>query len=146
MSDETIAAVTNGRFSKPLVRPRFVLGDIHGCSKKLRRMVEDVLELGEHDILYLLGDYWRESSERYGTLTDYHGATTCGGRVDYNLCTTYTLAGEVARGYLRQEGKLQFLFSRCFIHSDLAGTIVCLLVVSALNRNIVTAAAFFEYF
>ncbi|MCX6249477.1 MAG: metallophosphoesterase family protein [Bacteroidetes bacterium] len=36
---------------------RFVVGDIHGCIRTFRKMVEDHLHLTRDDILFLLGDY-----------------------------------------------------------------------------------------
>ncbi|RII27375.1 MAG: serine/threonine protein phosphatase [Geobacter sp.] len=36
---------------------RFVIPDIHGCALTLRHLVEDVLQPGQADALYLLGDY-----------------------------------------------------------------------------------------
>lgn len=59
-----------GRFSQPIVRRRFVVGDIHGCSRTLRKLVEDHLHLGEYDILYLLGDYIDRGPDSKGVL-DY---------------------------------------------------------------------------
>lgn len=59
-----------GRFSKPIIRNRYAIGDIHGCSKTLRAMVEDVLRLGPDDILYLLGDYIDRGPDSKGVL-DY---------------------------------------------------------------------------
>ena len=36
---------------------RFVIPDIHGCALTLQRLVEEVIQLGATDTLYLLGDY-----------------------------------------------------------------------------------------
>jgi serine/threonine protein phosphatase 1 len=36
---------------------RYVIGDIHGCIRTFRRMVEEQLRLKDNDVLYLLGDY-----------------------------------------------------------------------------------------
>ncbi len=36
---------------------RVVVGDIHGCFKSFRRLVEEELQLTKSDTLYLLGDY-----------------------------------------------------------------------------------------
>src|SRR5574340_376577 len=36
---------------------RFVIPDVHGCARTLRRLVEEVLVLEKADCLYLLGDY-----------------------------------------------------------------------------------------
>jgi serine/threonine protein phosphatase 1 len=49
---------------------RFVVGDIHGCSKTLRKMVEEVLQLKPEDTLYLLGDYVDRGPDSVGVL-DY---------------------------------------------------------------------------
>lgn len=59
-----------GRFSDPVVRNRYVIGDVHGCSRTLRKMVEEVLDLGPNDILYLLGDYIDRGPDSKGVL-DY---------------------------------------------------------------------------
>lgn len=60
----------DGRFSGPIVRNRYVIGDVHGCSRTLRKMVEEALELGPDDILYLLGDYIDRGPDSKGVL-DY---------------------------------------------------------------------------
>lgn len=41
--------------SQPAHR-RFAVGDVHGCSRTLQKMVEEVLQLTKADGLYLLGD------------------------------------------------------------------------------------------
>jgi serine/threonine protein phosphatase 1 len=35
----------------------YIIGDIHGCAKTFRKMVEEVIQLKKEDSLYLLGDY-----------------------------------------------------------------------------------------
>ena len=73
MSDETIDTATRPwscRFSVPAAGRRFVLGDVHGCYRTLRRVVEEVLKLGEGDTLYLLGDYIDRGPDSKGVL-DY---------------------------------------------------------------------------
>jgi len=59
-----------GRFSRPFVRRRFAVGDVHGCSRTLRQMVEAQLRLGADDTLYLLGDYIDRGPDSKGVL-DY---------------------------------------------------------------------------
>lgn len=59
-----------GRFSKQVVRRRFVVGDVHGCSRTLRKLVEDAIKPGPDDILYLLGDYIDRGPDSKGVL-DY---------------------------------------------------------------------------
>lgn len=59
-----------GRFSQPIKRRRFVIGDVHGCSCTLRKMVEDVIQLEVDDTLYLLGDYIDRGPDSKGVL-DY---------------------------------------------------------------------------
>lgn len=59
-----------GRFSRPITRRRYALGDVHGCSRTLRRMVEEVLNLGRDDTLFLLGDYIDRGPDSRGVL-DY---------------------------------------------------------------------------
>ncbi len=36
---------------------RWVVGDVHGCLKTLKKLVEERIELQKEDILFLLGDY-----------------------------------------------------------------------------------------
>ena len=36
---------------------RFAIGDIHGCYRTFRTMVEEILRVNKNDRLYLLGDY-----------------------------------------------------------------------------------------
>jgi serine/threonine protein phosphatase 1 len=49
---------------------RFVIGDIHGCPRTLRKLVEDVLHLELGDTLYLTGDYIDRGPDSKGVL-DY---------------------------------------------------------------------------
>ena len=51
-------------------RRRFAVGDIHGCYKTLRKMVEEVLLLKPEDTLYLMGDYIDRGPDCVGVL-DY---------------------------------------------------------------------------
>lgn len=59
-----------GRFSRPIVRHRYAIGDVHGCCRTLRALVEDCLHLGKDDILFLLGDYIDRGPDSPGVL-DY---------------------------------------------------------------------------
>lgn len=59
-----------GRFSKPYVHRTFVVGDVHGCSRTLRAMVEHAIRLRPDDTLYLLGDYIDRGPDSKGVL-DY---------------------------------------------------------------------------
>lgn len=59
-----------GRFSQRYAPRRFAVGDVHGCCRTLRTLVENVLQLGKDDILYLLGDYIDRGSDSKGVL-DY---------------------------------------------------------------------------
>ncbi|MFP3860886.1 MAG: metallophosphoesterase family protein [Bacteroidales bacterium] len=36
---------------------RLAIGDIHGCFKTFRKLIEDIIHLGKSDTLYLVGDY-----------------------------------------------------------------------------------------
>lgn len=54
----------------PLKHRRFAIGDIHGCSKTLRKIVEEVLQLKRDDTLFLLGDYIDRGPDSKGVL-DY---------------------------------------------------------------------------
>jgi serine/threonine protein phosphatase 1 len=51
-------------------RRRFAIGDIHGCSKTLKKMVKDVLQLKPDDTLFMLGDYIDRGPDSKGVL-DY---------------------------------------------------------------------------
>ena len=47
---------------------RFAIGDIHGCLKTFRSLVEDVIQLERDDMLYLLGDYIDRGPDAAGVL------------------------------------------------------------------------------
>lgn len=49
---------------------RFAVGDIHGCSKTLQKMVQGVLQLKPDDTLFMLGDYVDRGPASKGVL-DY---------------------------------------------------------------------------
>jgi serine/threonine protein phosphatase 1 len=49
---------------------RFVIGDIHGCLKTFRAMVEEVIRLEKQDQLFLLGDYIDRGPDSKGVI-DY---------------------------------------------------------------------------
>ncbi len=70
LNENSLPPWAGGRYSKPIVRNRYVIGDIHGCSRTLRKMVEELLEFGPDDILYLLGDYIDRGPDSKGVL-DY---------------------------------------------------------------------------
>lgn len=36
---------------------RLAIGDIHGCFRTFRKLLEDVIQFGKDDIIYLVGDY-----------------------------------------------------------------------------------------
>lgn len=59
-----------GRYSQPVNRRRFAVGDVHGCPKTLRALVEEKLCLEKDDCLYLLGDYIDRGPDSKGVL-DY---------------------------------------------------------------------------
>lgn len=59
-----------GRFSRSPCGRRFAIGDVHGCAKTLRAMVEEVIGLRPGDTLYLLGDYIDRGPDSKGVL-DY---------------------------------------------------------------------------
>ena len=65
-----MGAITSLTIRTRLPRRRFAIGDIHGCSKTLRMMVEGVLLLKPEDTLYLLGDYIERGPDSVGVL-DY---------------------------------------------------------------------------
>lgn len=49
---------------------RFVIGDIHGCSKTLKALVENKIQLTKEDYLFFLGDYIDKGVDSAGVL-DY---------------------------------------------------------------------------
>ncbi|WP_338768614.1 metallophosphoesterase family protein [Bernardetia sp. ABR2-2B] len=49
---------------------RFAIGDIHGCSKTFKALVEDKIQLTKSDNLFLLGDYIDKGSDSTGVI-DY---------------------------------------------------------------------------
>lgn len=58
------------KIDKPANGRRFVVSDIHGCTKTFRKMVEKTLQITKEDHLYLLGDYIDKGPDSSGTL-DY---------------------------------------------------------------------------
>jgi len=59
-----------GRFSRSIARNRYAIGDVHGCCRTLRTMVEELLRLGPDDTLFLLGDLIDRGPDSKGVL-DY---------------------------------------------------------------------------
>jgi serine/threonine protein phosphatase 1 len=57
-------------YAKSVAGRRYAVGDIHGCSRTLRAMVEKVLRLQPGDTLFLLGDYIDRGPDSKGVL-DY---------------------------------------------------------------------------
>jgi len=57
-----------GRFAKPVSGRRFAVGDVHGCSRTLRALIEDLLRLRPDDTLFLLGDYLDRGPDSKGVL------------------------------------------------------------------------------
>lgn len=55
---------------RALDKRRFAVSDIHGCSKTLRKLVDEVLQLKPGDTLYLLGDLIDRGPDSKGIL-DY---------------------------------------------------------------------------
>ena len=49
-------------------RNRYVIGDIHGCVKSFRALVNEVIHLQRTDTLYLLGDYIDRGPDSKGVL------------------------------------------------------------------------------
>jgi serine/threonine protein phosphatase 1 len=47
---------------------RYVIGDIHGCLKTFRYMVEEIIRLERDDTLFLLGDYVDRGPESRGVI------------------------------------------------------------------------------
>lgn len=56
--------------SPAITHHSYVVGDIHGCCRTLRRMVEEELRIGKGDTLFLLGDYIDRGPDSKGVL-DY---------------------------------------------------------------------------
>lgn len=52
----------------PPKQRRFAIADVHGCSRTLRQMVEDVLQLKPVDTLFLLGDCIDRGPDSKGVL------------------------------------------------------------------------------
>ena len=52
----------------PIAPRRFVIGDIHGCAATLRRLVDDRLQPGPNDRIYLLGDLIDRGPDSKGVL------------------------------------------------------------------------------
>lgn len=67
---ESLVPVWAERYAKAVSRRRFAVGDVHGCSRTLRALVEDVLRLKPDDTLFLLGDYIDRGPDSKGVL-DY---------------------------------------------------------------------------
>ena len=44
---------------------RFVIGDVHGCSKTLKALVEQQLIPSKEDAIYFLGDYIAKKLKRF---------------------------------------------------------------------------------
>lgn len=49
---------------------KFVISDVHGCAKSLKKLVEDSLQLSKEDELYLLGDFIDRGPDPKGVI-DY---------------------------------------------------------------------------
>ena len=49
---------------------RFVISDIHGCSKTLKELIENKINLTKNDVLYFLGDYIDRGLDSCGVI-DY---------------------------------------------------------------------------
>jgi serine/threonine protein phosphatase 1 len=47
---------------------RFAVGDIHGCYKTFRSLIENKIELTQYDQLFLLGDYIHKGPRSKDTL------------------------------------------------------------------------------
>lgn len=58
------------KIEKPANGRRFAVGDIHGCCKTFKKMVEETLQITPEDHLYLLGDYIDKGPDSSGVL-DY---------------------------------------------------------------------------
>ena len=46
----------------------FAIGDIHGCNRTFRKMVEDIIQLNKTDQLFLLGDYVDRGPDSKGVI------------------------------------------------------------------------------
>ncbi|MCF8369200.1 MAG: metallophosphoesterase [Bacteroidales bacterium] len=63
------------------MREHWVIPDIHGCSKTLRSLIEDMIKPSKHDWLYFLGDYIDRGPDSKGVI-DYLQYLQ---KEDYNL-------------------------------------------------------------
>ncbi len=61
---------------------RFVIGDIHGCGRTLRALLDDVIRLQPVDQLYLLGDYIDRGPRSAETLDTIMGLIEKGFKVN----------------------------------------------------------------
>jgi len=61
-----------GRFSRPIARNRYAIGDVHGCCRTLLTMVEELLRLGPDDTLFLLGDLIDRGPDSKGVLVIFY--------------------------------------------------------------------------
>ena len=52
---------------------RFAIGDIHGCLKTLKALVENEIQLGKDDELFFVGDFIDRGPDSKGVL-DYIGS------------------------------------------------------------------------
>jgi serine/threonine protein phosphatase 1 len=68
MDSTVTAAPWAGRFSRPI--NRYVIGDVHGCCRTLRTLVENILMPQTDDAVFLLGDYIDRGPDSKGVL-DY---------------------------------------------------------------------------
>ena len=46
----------------------FIIGDIHGCAKTFRKLIEEEIKLRKEDVLYLLGDYIDRGPDSKGVI------------------------------------------------------------------------------
>src|SRR3954452_10553358 len=66
--EEVAAHKVNQSSRKAMDYRRFVIPDIHGCSRTFRRLVSEVIRLQAGDELYLLGDMIDRGPDSKGVL------------------------------------------------------------------------------
>lgn len=95
---------------------RYAIGDIHGCVKTFRKLVEDGLKLTKGDTLYLLGDLVNKGPDSMGVL-DYvlyllkkkHNVLSVRGNHDQMFLDAYY--GKIADYWITEHAKAKTLKS-----------------------------------
>jgi hypothetical protein len=73
---------------------RWIIPDVHGCTKTLKVLLENMLKVTKHDELYFLGDYIDEDDP--GIVTAIEEAKKAGAEVEY-MDIVVSINGQVVR-------------------------------------------------